>query len=222
MPAIAALLGATVLGALSAPTAALQGPRLAIVNGIPGRTVDVCVDNTEVRSNLRYGKWVQRVLSPGNASLRFRAASPGNCKGTVLGKESLVLAADADLTIVGTRLPDKVVAFDNNPLPLFTLAHARFRYAGDLGDVNLVAQITSFSAPAAAPPVFHKGDQSTPLTSGNPFAMRYAVFKAGTPQAFRDTGWIAVESGQRLEVVIVGSTTGNDRVVIIRRSIPMT
>jgi hypothetical protein len=138
----------------------------------------------------------------------------------VLGKETMELVGEDDFTLVGTRFPDKVVVFDNQPLPVVTNAWTRFRYGGDLGDVNLVAQTIGFLGPAVAPPHLEKGQQSVAFTSASPFGVRYGVFKAGRAQAFRDTGWFSIETGQRLEVIVVGSSLRDDRVVVIRRPIP--
>ena len=101
-------------GALAAPVAAVN-PRLALVNGIPGRTVDVCVGNSEVRSNLKYGGWVERFVAPGSRTVRFRRAAPGRCQGTVLAQTTLLLVDDDDKTVVGTRRVPKVVVFENLP-----------------------------------------------------------------------------------------------------------
>ncbi len=143
-------LGSAVIaaGALTAPVAAVD-PRLALVNGIPGRTVDVCVGTNEVRSNLRYGGWVERFVGPGSRTVRFRAAAPGTCTGEVLAQTVLLLAEDDDKTVVGTRqVPNKVVVFENLPYVATTLADIEFRHAGDLGPVNVVQ---SFASPSRGP-----------------------------------------------------------------------
>src|SRR5687767_14200533 len=57
---IAAATVSLAIGALAAPAAAAD-PRVAFLNGIAGKTVDVCVGNNEVKSRLKYGKNAVRV-----------------------------------------------------------------------------------------------------------------------------------------------------------------
>src|SRR5262245_46902442 len=113
MVVLACAIAALVLGALAPPTAAVLHAHLAIVQGIPGRSVDVCIDGHEVRSKLKYGATTLRGALPGSHALRFRAAGPGVCQGARLGKATLELTAGDDLTIVATQLPPKVVVFDD-------------------------------------------------------------------------------------------------------------
>jgi hypothetical protein len=217
--AIAAMMCALAVGTLAAPAVAQLDPVLALVNGSPGRSVDVCTGNNEVRSGLRYGAFTVRTVGLGSRTIRFRAASPGRCKGTTLAQTTLILVADDDRTVVATRRAPKVVVFDNRPFPATTNGRATFRYAGDLGDINVAPVFIGFAAPAAPPPPYDKGDQSH-LTFTVPFAVSYNLFLAGRSQPFRETAFFSIPTGQRLEVILVGSSLRNDRVVLIRRPIP--
>jgi len=216
---IAALTAALAIGTLAAPAVAQLDPVLALVNGIPGRTVDVCIGNSEVRSGLRYGAFTVRTVGLGSRTIRFRTASPGSCNGNVLAQTTLILVADDDRTVVAARRAPKVVVFDNRPFPPTTNGRATFGYAGDLGDIHVAPVFIGFSAPAAPPPSFDKGDRSH-LAFNVPFAVSYNLFLAGRSQTFRETAFLSIETGQRLEVILVGSSLRNDRVVLIRRPIP--
>lgn len=214
-------LGSAVItaGALTAPVAAVD-PRLTLVNGIPGRTVDVCIGTNEVRSNLRYGGWVERFVAPGSRTIRFRAAASGKCTGAVLAQRVLFLADDDDKTVVGTRrAPDKVVAFENLPYVAATNATITFRHASDLGPVNVHYFASGFVGPAAPPPSIAKGQQIGSITIGAPFAAEYTVYRAGRARPFHSE-WYSTETGQRHEVILLGTTARNDKVVSIRRPIP--
>jgi hypothetical protein len=214
-------LGSAVIaaGALTAPVAAVD-PRLALVNGMPGRTVDVCVGTNEVRSNLRYGGWVERFVGPGSRIVRFRAAAPGKCTGAVLAHTVLLLAEDDDKTVVGTRqAPNKVVVFENLPYAATTLAEIRFRHAGDLGPVNVVQSFAGFAEPAAPPPPIAKSQEIPAFSANVPFATAYTAFRAGRARPFHDE-WYSTGTGQRQEVILLGTTVRNDKVVSIRRPIP--
>ena len=108
-------LAALVVTALGAPVAAAdtQGT-LAIVNGIPGKRVDVCINGNEIASGLRYGRAVLRnVISTGNKNLKFYERDPRECRGNVLAQDNFPLAAAEDLTIVATKNAPKVATFSN-------------------------------------------------------------------------------------------------------------
>src|SRR4029079_5796778 len=91
-------------------------PHIAVVQGIPGKTVDVCIGNSEVKSNLRFGKWFERNVGVGNRTIRFRTAAAGTCSGQVITKKTRTFALDDDLTIVVTAKAPKVLVFDDSGL----------------------------------------------------------------------------------------------------------
>ena len=81
MSGATAALSVATLGAIPAAAADTQGT-LAIVNGVPGRRLDVCVNGTEIKSGLRYGKAVFRsVISTGEKILKLYDPDPRTCKG---------------------------------------------------------------------------------------------------------------------------------------------
>lgn len=169
---------------LAAPVAAAD-PRLALAKGIPGRKVDVCIGNNEVRSNLKSGGWDERFVGPGSRIVRFRAAAPGKCKGTVLAQRTLLLAEDDDKTVVGTRRAPKAVVFENLPYPAVTDGISRFRYAADLGPVNVHREgYPGFTEPAAPTPAIAKGQQTKPYAYPGSIALQYIVFLAGDSRPF--------------------------------------
>ena len=213
---MAALATALAVGAIGAPVAAAN-PKLLLVNGIPGRTVDVCVGNTEVKSGLKYGAFAQRFVAPGNKTIRFRVASAGNCNGSTLAAYTRNFLIDEDLTLVGTKKsPSKVVVFVNPPLGASTNS-AAFRYAGDLGDINVVLQLSTFVAPTALAPAWDKGSQYYIAPSVS-FWMGITLWRADTVDPFRDSMVQAVD-GYRSEFILVGTTTANDKLIKVRRSV---
>jgi hypothetical protein len=87
-----AVLGITTLTA-PASGADTQGT-LAIVNGIPGRQVDACLNGREIKSDLAYGRVVLRDIVPvGDKSLRFYARDQRTCRGTIVARASFTLHA---------------------------------------------------------------------------------------------------------------------------------
>ena len=214
--AIAALIVALALGVLAVPTAAAN-PLLAFVNGIPGTKVDVCIGNQEVRSNLKYGKWFQRSVAPGNRTVRFRRAAPGRCTGRVLGREDLILAADDDLTLVGTRRPDKVVLFDNTPVPVGTTNTVYVRHAADVGNVAINIGAEGFVTPNALPPEFEKGDEDIFGLGASSLVLRFAATRVGRLEPLAGPRQYLTIEGRRHEIILVGNKPRNARFVAFAR-----
>ena len=204
------------IGAFSAPAAAQLDPRVAFVNGIPGKTVDVCVGNQEVKSRLKYGGWFQRTFSPRARTVRFRTASAGRCQGTVLGVEPVNLVADDDLTLVATKKADKVLLWDNMlvPAPIGPVDWwYSIRHAGDMGNV-VFARETDVVV-SALPAHFIKGQEDRD-TGTNFETFWLAATKHDAAQPMEEEHFMVIE-GRRLEIILVGSTTGNARFVAIYR-----
>ena len=115
MSGATAALSVATLGAIPTAAADTQGT-LAIVNGVPGRRLDVCVNGTEIKSRLRYGKAVFRnVISTGEKVLKLYDPDPRTCKGHLRAEhDGFALAAGDDYTVVVTKNgPNRVVLFDN-------------------------------------------------------------------------------------------------------------
>ena len=222
---IAATTAALTIGALAVPASAAN-PNVAFLNGIPGKTVDVCVGNQEVKSNLKYGKSAVRTVADGSRTIRFRQARAGTCNGTTLAQRTFDFLEDGDYTVVGTKnSPNKVVVFDNTPVPFSNVCNCWLsfvRHAADVGPVVFQEETTSGVSPTDVPPTFTKGDQNrtqggsgddddsfyltaTPLTSIEPIA---------GPKHF------AIVGGRRGEVILIGSSKKNARFATIYRPLP--
>ena len=215
---LAALASSLALGLLAAPASAQVDPRLALVNGIPGRTVDVCTGGAEVSSRLDYRDFVVRSFDPGSRHIRFRAAGPGTCTGEVLARTSLDLAADQDLAVVATkRAPMKVVVLEFVAPDAPEAGQLTFAYAGDLGKINAARNRQDihdpFIAPASSAPRWRKGDKT--LFAETTVTLRFLVFLPRATESFRESRWISVGPGERGWVIFVGSSEANARFVRI-------
>jgi hypothetical protein len=203
---------------------------LALVNGIPGKKVDVCLNGKEIKSGLGYGKAVLKSVVPtGDKKLKFYARDPRTCRGTVLAKRSFPLAGGQDLTIVATKGAPKVVSFSNAgwgeipplgaPSPF---AYSPFRSAAGFG-VNL--KWVSWSASPELPldpavdPVFLKGDEHVIWGGGGYLAEIRATLPEGT-SAIATRRADIVES-RRYEFILLGSKPGNARFVLISRPVSL-
>lgn len=58
--------------------------KLWVLHGIPGATVDVCVNGSEVRSNFKYKGRFSADLPAGTYNVKVRAATAGVCTGAVV------------------------------------------------------------------------------------------------------------------------------------------
>lgn len=212
---VAAATAALAVGVLGAPAAAAN-PRLAFVNGIPGKTVDVCIGSTKVRSNLKYGKWFERTVGVGDRVVRFRNAAPGNCTGSQIALELLTLVADDDLTLVGTAKPDKIVVFDNTPVPVGATWQRIIRHAADVGPVVMTIETDIVTAPAALPATWNKGAESK-LTGATSSQFYITATKVDSIEPLAGPKHALIVEGRRGEVILVGSKPRNARFVLFSR-----
>ena len=222
--AMAALAAALALPAAAADT---KGT-LAIVNGMPGKRVDVCLNGDEIGSGVRYGGRVQRnVVGTGTKKLKVFRRDPRECGGGLLAKRSFSLGPGVDLTVVATSKAPKVVIFENTgwgeipPLgPPSALAYSLFRSAAGFG-VNL--KWTAFSPgpltplDPAADPVFLKGDEHVIFGGGNYISeIRATLPETPSIVALRR---VFIEVSRRYELILLGTKPGNARFALIDRAI---
>ena len=206
------------IGSIALPAAAAN-PLIAVVQGMPGKVVDVCLNNTEIKSGLRYGGWTQKVVAPALYTLRFRTASAGRCKGTVLAKTVLAISADQDVTFVGKSKGEKFVWFHNTdvPKPVGDVDWVAWRHAADVGPVALNVWLIGMAVPTAVP-TFDVLDEWR-QTFGGPFSAghTFSVFKPGGLEPFLGPKQYLTTSGRRHEIYLVGTTTKNARFVLVAR-----
>jgi hypothetical protein len=224
----AALLASLTVGSLASPVAAAN-PVVTLVNGIPGVRVDICIGGKETKSRLPYGAKVQRSLLPGTKTVKVYKADPRKCKGKVLAKRSLTVAADADLTLVATRFAPKFVTFDNTATPGASpqSANVFLRHAADLGPATMgfFYQIGLPLAPAAYP-TFSKGGQTLIEIAG--ISIRSCAQRAGN--AFASSRWVDLPftnnvtdtfGNRHIEFILVGTNVKNAKFAVIDRP-PLT
>lgn len=226
--AAAVISAAVTLSALALPAAGADNPLLTLVNGIPGKKVDVCVGSKEVRSNLAYGAYVQKRQAAGKKTIRFRKASAGTCKGQVLAQTTTQLPAGGDKTVVATaKAPKRVLVFDNasathRPGPTPT-PDGWFlpRHAADLGAVTFKITFWDLYVPEqpifgpAADPVYTKG---VGYQIGSHIALDLVIRIRVTRPDQNVTlakSLIQPSIGQRREYILVGSKAKNAKIVSI-------
>jgi hypothetical protein len=194
-------------------TAAASG-RLAFVNGIPGKRVDVCVNGKEIKSGLKYGKAIVRNLGNGSKALRLRVARSGVCTGSSLGGRQLAIVDGADLTIVGTKVaaPQRVLVWENTEPDLSPGGLVILRHAADIGTAGF-----KFATPSGGTPWFNAVDD--PWTKGvygwggraAGTSMIWWAHQPPAQEAIAGPYQLIVESGIRHESILVGTNLGNVR-----------
>jgi hypothetical protein len=215
--------------------AALGGPAsaadtkgtLAIINGVPGKRLDVCVNGVEIASGLRYGKVVTRnTIGTGEKLLRFFGPDPRTCKGKRFADRDIVLHAADDVTVVVTRKVPKVVVFDNVGLgeippagPPAGVGAIVFRSASDVV-TNFFTRVwlpnPETPVDPSAYPLATKGESYTSLSGDFVWRLRVTEPESPTTIASRTS---ATKLEHRPEWYLVGSTPANMRIVVLDRAI---
>jgi hypothetical protein len=205
--------------AMAAPVSAATKGRLILVNGIPGTTVEMCVNNKEVAGKVKYGRYVIRSKSPGAKVVKFKKASAGTCKGKLLGKKSVLLSDGEERVVVATkRIPQKVLVFP----ALVGNAGQVFRHAADIGTAGFKRVDPDTGSPwfPTADEPFEKGDwgDGTGWSTVVPHVWWAHQPPSQVPIAGPFTGTFT--AGVRYEHILVGSTLANVRFVNVEYSKP--
>lgn len=213
-------------GSLAGPAMAASSTRLAIVNGVPGSKIDVCVNGKEVRSGLPYGKKVFRTTKTSKATVKFFARNGKRCAGRLLGKSTIGLA---DATVVLTkRKPHRIVVFDNADIEWIYDIDAglastfAMRHAADLGALTFKYDADGLDLDPVVPafdPTWQKGDQTPRRIVGVYGHSFMAVFVTRPAQydPFVEPDVIWLRFKRRYEWIVVGTTRKNARIVRIVR-----
>jgi hypothetical protein len=223
---IGAIGAALAITALGAPVVAVdpgQG-RVTIVQGIPGRVVDVCIGGREVKSGLRYGKVVVRTLEAGPKWIKVFRKDPRRCKGTRLISEGFALGDGDDLTIVLMRAYPYVLAWDNAGLgtAVTDASAVAMRHGASLGKATFkIRQVTPelpipptpAADPTPADPVWKKGYQAVdyPVTAGQ--TLRVRVTRPGKSKTLAGPKERTLRVERRHEWILVGTSKRNARLV---------
>ena len=209
--------------ALGAPAAAgSHKTKLAIVNGSPGKKLDVCVNGKEIKSGLRYGKVIFKTTRTPKAKVKFFQRDRRKCGGKLLAKKVVGLA---DATVVFTRRkPKKVVVFDNaflaTPMSA-TAARVSYGHAADIGPVQFGfdSEIVEpfFFGPSAVDPFF-KGDQGA-WSNSSSLQIVWVTFVHKVSPAVELLPPFAryLPRQRRWEQILVGTNDANARLVFIDR-----
>ena len=142
---IAAATVAMALSSLGPPAVAAADPEVVVVHGFPGvNRIDICVDNVELKSRLKYAKSFKFTTSIGEHKVVAKKAAPGRCNGRTLGKFKEPVGVDASITLALAKVGggSGFLSFKNN-------VEAPAAVAGDSSPL-----VTQNAAKAGKPHVF--------------------------------------------------------------------
>ena len=229
--AIAALIAAFAITAIG--TFALAAPsktRLTIVNGWPGKKVDICLNGNPQRSGLGYGRKILRSVSNSKKTLKFYSDNGRTCGGTLLGKKTFDPPNEGlDLTLVLTPKPrhkaKRVLLFDNarwyedlDPGEgVVTL-----RNAASIGKLDIYIDIQEGPFPVGPGPALHspspspwaKGDEAGgSVEVGEEFdRYRSVATKHGKSKVIAKTPFRGIKIGKRDEHIVLGTNLKNVKI----------
>ncbi len=220
--------------AFGAPAAAADTTgTLAIVNGIPGKKVDVCIGGKEMSSKLAYGGIFRKnVVGTGTKKLKFYNKDPRTCKGQLLGSKTLAISAGTDLTIVVTKNAPKVVVFDNaSPLYMGEVPPRGAPYAGTTFfswasaadfDTNFIYTLYGvvegpFPISPSANAVWSKGDRYIQPISPI-YIMKLIATLPEDPDAVAERSR-TLQPSRRHEWVLVGTNKFNAKFILVDRGV---
>ena len=220
-----ATLAAFAVSSLAVPASAATGSKLTIINGFPGKKVDVCVNGREIRSALPYGKVVRKTTrSPKTTVKLFAKNNRARCKGTLLGKR--VVSFKKGTLVITKKFPKRVVVFDMSPPAPTTSALVSSRlsvlHAADVQPVEFWRDITfidPFPEVAAGEEILVKGDNTRDVTWTYPDTGHRLVFLAvqvpGQGEALFDPAVIYIKPDRHYFAYLIGASVGNARFVVV-------
>ncbi len=232
MRSIRALIATSVVAALAitamaAPASAASMGRMAVINGIPGTKIDICIGSSkEIRSGLKYGGVYKKRLT-GIKKLRFRKASPGTCKGKILAGRTIGFPGGSDKTVVVTSKAPKVLVFNNAGLGTLSAipdGAMAIRHAADLtwNTVHFSRALWKVEreipvGPSTAeddPDAFEKGDQFLGETYiSDTLQMQVRASRMGGSPVLAASPVFEVKPLRRYEFVFVGTKATNVKLV---------
>lgn len=204
--------------ALAVPAAAGVHPtQLAIIQGMPGVRVDLCVNGKEIRSGVRYGWKTFRSPDAGSVTLKVFRQDPRKCKGRLIAKRTFDLPEHGDLSIVIARGSPKIMLFDNLGFP--PVGPAANPYIVVRHAARAPAMEWLFGEPVGPGPssghTWSRGDQIAGSLSEERISSVW-VF-AGTPKPAGPAKVMHLVPDRRYEVYLIGSKPKNYKQAIFSR-----
>jgi hypothetical protein len=208
--------------AVGAPAAASSHPaQIAIIQGIHGIRVDLCLGRKPIRSNVRYGWKTFRVLDPEAYTLKVYKHDPRKCKGVKIAQLSFDLLEHGDLSMVLAKGTPKVIRFDNSALPPVRPAVEEDPYLVARHAAKAPAMDWWVSVPVGPSPAtefaFHKGDEYASSVSGETAVLGTAWSYDGRTKLLTNPKVLHLLPDRRYEIYLIGSKKKNYKQAIFSR-----
>ena len=218
--AIAGIGSTLLLGSLAAPASAVSYPvKINIVQGIPGKTFEVCIGTNEVRSTAKYGSVTKVPVEPGVYMIKLKRPSSGKCKGQLYRKTTVAVAVNQDLTVVATRKsPSKWITYYNPQTTTVDTGLLSITHAADLGNVG-ISYLVSGLAPGESPYIWSKGERRLlPAVSAGTVASVVAM-KVGHTRLLGGLRRQSFAPGKHYDYILLGTEGRNAKWARVVRSL---
>ncbi len=223
---------ALVIGAMGAPAAAAPAATLAIVHGIPGVKVDVCVNGGVLQKDFKYAQKIvlDNALPAGKYKVTVKQAVGAKpCKGETLLKLKTALTGTENLTVVagfkngkpGLRIFDHAASLGVSPVStsIGTTSAIIATHAARAGKVDVYAA-TVVVAPSSPTPTVEGLRRGTAVgLFAPPTQWSTWIAAPGTIKPIIGPVYRATKAGKINHYVAVGSDPSNFSLVFFRTAL---
>jgi hypothetical protein len=213
--AVAAMVAASVFVAGGGVAAAAGKATVHVLHAVPGATVDVCVNKSEVKSNFTYKSSFTAQLPAGNHNVSVRAAKAGECTGDIIKYANLDLTAKKNYTVVAgltSKGAPRLFAYKNDLSPIGDgKARVQVRHVAAAPSVDVWVN------GATAIRGFTTGEEATVALPKGDYTVRVAP--KGTTTTVIGPRTFSLEKGIAYQVYAVGSADAGYRFLVLAQSV---
>ncbi len=222
---------ALLIGAMGAPATAATGATVAVVHGIPGVKVDVCVNGAVLVKDFKYAQKVvlDNALPAGKYKFVVKLAKNAKtCQGATVIKQKVTLTGAENLTVVaayvkgepGFRIFDHLDALAASPVSTSVdISGIIMAHASRAGKVDAFASLIipeAFPASKATFPGLKRGKSDGLVIGGPTYDWVTWFSEPGKTKPFIGPKYKNTRSGQLNHYVLVGDAASNYTIVFFR------
>jgi hypothetical protein len=227
---IALVAAAFVVGALSIPARAVEPATVFVVNGLPGKKLDLCQGSKEIASWVKYGRSKAIQVGPGTTKIKVREARKGTCNGKWLASRDVTFHDGGNDALVVWRPFRKIVIkrlVNDITLPGPDTSTINMTHTARMGLVDgyiwqmLRSDDQQLRTPAgdhfweATWEELQKGERSPSVTMKEEQTLIEAYPARPTSKWSYEGRWFFLKAGFAFQTFIVGSKRENYHIVII-------
>lgn len=185
-----------------------------VAHGIPGVKVDVCVNDSEVRSNFRYGRrFLLNDVPAGNYTVRVFLADDRECAGTLVIRRDLSLVGGMNATAVAKLFAGTpgLKIFLNDTTVTEGAGGVTIRHAAKAPPVDV--WVNGGESPLLTN--FQEGNSAGPVSIPASTVVAYWAALAGTYTPVIGPGVAQIADGTSYQIIAVGTSVENYRFIVI-------